>query len=99
MRIYFSPKAEASLLDLSEYLKKEFSEQTLDKFLIKLDNKLKLISNLPFSSPKSLIISQLYKCVVTKQITLYYRIDTNRNEIEIITLFDSRQNPSSILDD
>ena len=99
MKIYFSPKAEANLLNLSEYLKKEYSIQTLDNFLVKLDSKLKLISNLPFSSPKSLIISQLYKCVVSKQITLYYRIDTNRNEIEIITLFDSRQNPSTILDD
>jgi hypothetical protein len=39
----------------------------------------------------------LYKCVVTKQSSFYYRI--RNNEIEIITLFDNRQNQSKIFEE
>lgn len=31
------------------------------------------------------------RCVITKQTILYYRV--RKNKIELITLFDSRQNP------
>jgi len=99
MKIYFSSKAEVILLELCDYLRMEYNERVLDKFLAKLDSKLNLISNQPFASPKSFIIDSLYKCVVTKQVSLYYRVDIKNNEIEIITLFDSRQNPITLIDD
>jgi hypothetical protein len=37
-------------------------------------------------------------CVVSKQTTFFYRVNYIRNEIEIITVFDTRQDPD-ILDD
>ncbi len=38
----------------------------------------------------------IYKCVVTKQTTFFYRINFIKEEIEIITLFDTRQDPDSL---
>ncbi|NLP59458.1 type II toxin-antitoxin system RelE/ParE family toxin, partial [Lutibacter sp. B1] len=41
----------------------------------------------------------LFKCVVTKQTTFYYRIKFEREEIEIITVFDTRQDPNKLEND
>ena len=41
----------------------------------------------------------LYKCVVTKQTTFYYRVSVELKEIEIITIFDTRQNPNKLKKD
>jgi hypothetical protein len=38
----------------------------------------------------------LFKCVVTKQTTFYYRIEFDKKEIEIITVFAARQNPNKL---
>ncbi len=67
-----------------------------DKFISKLTEKIKQISTQPESCPKSLRFDNLYKCVVTKQTTFYYRILAEREEIEIITIFDTRQNPDEL---
>jgi len=53
----------------------------------------------PDSCPKSSEFDNLYKCVVTKQTTFYYRILEEKNEIEIITVFDTRQNPDKLKED
>jgi len=34
--------------------------------------------------------------VVTKQTTFFYRVNFAKEEIEIITLFDTRQNPDKL---
>jgi hypothetical protein len=52
------------------------------------------ISHHPESCPKSSEFPNLYKCVVTEQTSYFYRIINN--DIEIITVFDNRQDPTSI---
>ena len=93
MKVFLSELAESKLLKLSEYLLEEWSLNSRDKFISKLNDKLKQISNEPDSCPKSSDFKNLYKCVVTKHTTLYYRILADRNEIEIITIFDTGQHP------
>lgn len=41
----------------------------------------------------------IYKCVVTKQTTFYYRILNQSEEIEIITIFDTRQDSDKLKKD
>lgn len=67
-----------------------------DKFISKLTEKIKQISSQPNSCPDSNEFDGLHKCVVTKQTTFYYRILNLSNEIEIITIFDTRQNPDKL---
>ena len=38
-------------------------------------------------------------CVVSKQTTFFYRVNNIRNEIEIITVFDTRQAPEKLDDE
>jgi plasmid stabilization system protein ParE len=99
MKVFLSELAESKLLKLSEYLIENWSLSTRDKFISKLTEKIKQISVQPDSCPKSSEFENLYKCVVSKQTTFFYRIKSDKDEIEIITLFDTRQNPDKLKKD
>lgn len=94
MKVYFSPIAEDKLLKLCEYLLAEWGQKAKKDFLYKLDKKIIQISRYPESSTSSNELGGIYKCVVTKQTTMYYRIQ--HDAIEVITFFDNRQNPDKL---
>ena len=77
-----------------EYLEFKWSTKVRDKFISKLDKSIYLIQNEPEIFPKSQINKKQFKCVVSKQTTMYYKFNTK--EIMILSLFDTRQNPSKI---
>ena len=52
------------------------------------------ISNFPESCIESELFPDLRKCIVTKQTSFLYRIQSN--EIEVITVFDNRSSFKSI---
>lgn len=74
MDVFLSELAEAKLLKLNDYLIEEWGVRARDKFIQKLTQKLAQIAAQPENSPQSSEIKGLYKCVVTRQSTLYYRI-------------------------
>lgn len=96
MKVYLSELAAAKLLELSEYLLQEWDAKTRDKFISKLNERIKQISHQPESCPKSSKHKNLYRCVVTNQTTFFYRVSLNQGEIEIITFFDTRQDPRKL---
>lgn len=83
MKVFLSELAEKKLLKLSEYLIENWNLKTRDKFISKLKDKIEQISIHPESCPISTEFDNLYKCVVTKQTTFYYRIKYDKKEIEI----------------
>ncbi|SDB51157.1 Plasmid stabilization system protein ParE [Flavobacteriaceae bacterium MAR_2010_188] len=99
MNVFLSELAESKLLKLSDYLAENWNLKTRDKFIEKLSEKIKQISIQPQSCPESSEFKGLYKCVVTKQTIFYYRISIEIREIEIITIFDTRQNPDKLKKD
>jgi plasmid stabilization system protein ParE len=99
MKVFLSELAASKLLKLSEYLLENWNLKTRDKFIDKLSEKIKQISTHPQSCPESSEIKGLYKCVVTKQTTFYYRISIELKEIGIITIFDTRQSPDQLKKD
>lgn len=91
--IRLSKRAMNKLDSLLVYLENEWSTKVKYNFILKLDKSLKQIQKLPDSFPESEKIRGLRKCVVTKQTTVFYRYsDTS---IDVITIFDNRQNPKS----
>jgi len=92
MKVFLSKLAENKLLKLSDFLLENWSLKVKNDFIEKLTSKINQISEQPESCPQSSEFKGLFKCVVTKQTTLYYRINLDRKEIEIITVFDTRQN-------
>ena len=96
MKVFLSELAESKLLILSNFLLENWNLKVRNDFIEKLTSKVDQISEQPESCPQSTEFKGLYKCVVTKQTTLYYRINSDKKEIEIITIFDTRQNPDKL---
>lgn len=78
MKVFLSELAESKLLELSEYLLENWNLKTRDKFISKLTEKIKQITLQPSSCPTSSEFDNLYKCVVTKQTTFYYRVNLDK---------------------
>ncbi|MCK0155958.1 type II toxin-antitoxin system RelE/ParE family toxin [Cellulophaga sp. F20128] len=96
MKVFISELAEYKLKQLTEYLLEEWSYKVKKDFLVKLTAKIEQISEFPESCQKSLASGGIYKCVVTKQTTFFYRVNFSKKEIEIITLFDTRNDPEKL---
>ena len=96
MEVFLSIQAEKKLLQINNYLLYKWSAKVRDQFIEKFTQKINQISDQPQSCHQSKDFEGLYKCVVTKQTTFYYRILFDKNEIEIITIFDTRQNPDKL---
>lgn len=92
--IRLSKRAMRKLKSLLVYLEEEWSTKVKREFVLKLDKSLKHIQKLPDSFPESEKIRGLRKCVVTKQTTIFYKY--SETTIDIITIFDNRQNPKSL---
>ncbi|OFZ01269.1 MAG: plasmid stabilization protein [Bacteroidetes bacterium RIFCSPLOWO2_12_FULL_31_6] len=99
MNVFLSELAEDKLFKLTSFLLENWSLKVRNDFLRKLTSKINQISKQPESCPESSEFKGLFKCVVTKQTTFYYRINFDRNEIEVITVFDTRQNPNKLVKD
>ena len=92
--IVFSKNAEKRLIDLLAYLELKWSVKVREKFISKLDKSIYLIQNEPEIFPKSQINKNQYRCVLSKQTTIYYRF--NSKQIRILSLFDTRQSSTKI---
>ena len=96
MKVYLSELAENKLMILNEYLIEEWGVKVKNDFFNKLKSIFSQISKQPKSCTQSDIKKGIYKCVLTKQTTAFYRINFDKKEIEIITIFDTRQDPNKI---
>ncbi len=94
MKVRFSKLASYKLERLSEYLIEEWSEKSNLKFLEQLDSKIQAIRLNPRSFPESELQPGLRRCVVTKQTSIIYEIQSK--SIFVITIIDTRQNQGKI---
>ena len=92
--VKWSSYADDDFAKLLEYLENRWNKKVCLKFISKLDFCIVLIPKNPYHFPFFNKEFQIRKCVVTKQNTLYYR-ETN-TRIEILRLYDSRQNPETL---
>jgi plasmid stabilization system protein ParE len=86
------PRATKEFLNLVDYLLNEWGERTAKKFSERLNSILSYILEKPEMYPSTSKRNNIRRCVISKQTSLYYRI--TQNKIELVTLFDTRQNPA-----
>ena len=89
--VIISKMAQKSLERLFDYLIENWSISVKNKFVKKLDYSISIIRNNPESFPESKKESGLRKCVITKQITLFYHFTSE--QIHVVAIFDTRQHP------
>ena len=92
-QIIFSKRAKNELIKLSEYLQLKFSIKVKNEFIDKFEQTIITIKNNPDAFAKS-DRNKYHKAVVTKQTSIFYRFDANK--INIVAVFDTRQNPNKI---
>ena len=73
------------------YLENHFSEKEIKKLARKIESITEIISQNPFAFPKS-DKQPIYKVVILKYNSMYYRI--SENEVQIVSFFSNRQNPN-----
>ena len=93
-KLVWSEEALRNLKGIIEYLEKRWTNREIKKFAQLLDKQLELIRENPFLFATSEKSNELRRSVLSRQTTLYYRIKDC--EVQIITLFDNRQNPNKL---
>jgi len=94
MNVRFSRLSVLKLEKLLEYLEKEWSKDSKNKFLKQLNTNIESIKKNPEAYPASFFEPELRKCVVTSQTTIFYEIQGD--SIFILNLIDNRQDPEKI---
>ena len=94
-QIIWSLEAEKDFNSILHYLARNWEQEVVSKFIDKIESQILLISREPYLFPLIHKKLAIRKSVVTKQNTLYYRV--KNNSIEIIRLFDSRQDPDKLV--
>ena len=93
-QIIWSPHAENDYFKLLGFLLDRWGEKTAKTFNKRLDEVLGNISKSPNIYQSTGKFNNVRRCVVSKQVSLYYR--NTETTIEIITLFDTRQHPKKL---
>ncbi len=95
MILFLSKLAENKLDHILLYILENWGIKERNNFIKLLTSKFNQLILFPESCPKSQSHPNLYKGVLSKQTIFFYQIKNN-TEIEIITFFDTRQNPDKL---
>lgn len=94
MKVVWMPTAEMRFQKIVEYLIENWGENEIKYFVQKTEITIELISKFPRLFRKSKR-KNIYEAVITKHNLMIYQIA--RNQIEILTFFDTRQHPKKKL--
>ena len=92
--IIWSPTARITYYQVLEYLLENWTFKELETFIDRTEEVISHICSNPLLYPYS-IESDVHKCVVVKQVSLFYRIKTT-NTIELLVFWDNRQDPAKL---
>ena len=94
LKIFLSVSAQKQLEELSKYLTDHWGSESCRKFILMFDSCLETISEFPDAFPVSYKNKNLHRCIIAKQVSIFYRV--KNNTIEIAFLFDNRQSPDKL---
>ncbi|HVS91108.1 MAG TPA: type II toxin-antitoxin system RelE/ParE family toxin [Mucilaginibacter sp.] len=95
MTINWTPEAERTFSQNLEYLAYRWDNSVVLGFIQKVDDSLQAIISNPQAFPAHNSTLHIRKCVVTPQITVYYRI-VNDSTIDLLTFWNNYQNPEKL---
>ncbi len=89
--IRFSPQAVLEEIELLDFLKSKWGVKKAKEIYDKIELILAFISEMPKIYPSSQLSPHLRKCVLSKQTSIYYRIE--KGYIEIVSIRNNRADP------
>ena len=93
-RIIWSDEALSNLKGIITYLENNWTEKEIRKFALLLEHQLDFIKKNPLMFSFFKRGKKIRKAVLTKQVSIFYRIENE--DIQIVTLFDNRQSPNKL---
>ena len=89
--VIISPQAKTDIEAILLYLKNNWNQKIIDRFLLKLETFYTIISINPRLFGYYSKRRNIRNYAITKQQVIYYR--NRRKVVEVITVFDTRQSP------
>ena len=93
-KVFWTPEAEEKFNENISYLESEWTESVIDNFINKTEDALKIICSNPRAFPAINKKKGVHKCLLVKQVSLYYRIVEQR--VELITFWNNYQDPNKL---
>lgn len=87
--------AQHKLENIFEYLESKWSAKESSKFANKVKDSLHHIVKNPNLFPKSNFKKEIHRCIISKQVSLFYTYDNN--SVTVLEVFDNRQDPDNII--
>lgn len=94
MTIHWTQEAIDSFADNISYLRNEWNEKVIQDFIENTEATLILIEKNPLLFPAVNKKKIFRKCLIVKQISLYYKIKKDR--IDLISFWNNYQNPKKL---
>lgn len=99
LTVYWTQFAEDKLEDIFSYYSERASIRVARKLIGGIIEKSMELENSPFVGQKELLLAdriQEFRYLVYKNYKLLYWVNQDKNRIEIINVFDCRQNPQKL---
>ena len=93
MKVSWTPTARKTYFNVLDYLFEAWTKKEIENFVQETERVLNAIIKNPYMFKASRKKKNVRKGFVTEYNSLYYRVKLRKNEIELITFWDNRQNP------
>lgn len=91
LNIFYTPTARETLISLYNFIYGKFGSRSADKFLLKAERTIALISAQPFMFKTSAVDQEVRIALITKQCSLFYVV--RDSSIHLLFFWDNRQEP------
>ncbi len=93
--IIWAPAAKRSFFNILNYLEENWTQREVDTFIQRSEEIIDLIRAKPslFQYSRS---SDTHRCVLSPQTSLFYRVNSANDHIELLVFWDNRQDPDKL---
>ena len=96
-KISWTPKALQTYVDNMQYLQTAWTEKEVNNFAITVEKKLALLSKQPgIGTPRNKRQQNIRYTLLHKRVSLIYRINKVKGEIELLRFWNTYQNPGKL---
>jgi plasmid stabilization system protein ParE len=95
-KIVWTPEALNTYLGIINYLEEHWTEKEIKNFVQRVESKLILLKTFPSIGSPFDKKKNLRKTLVHEKVQLYYRVKTVNKQVELISFWNTSQNPKAL---
>ncbi len=94
--IYWTNQALANVTSIVDYIKSKWTQKEFDNFLDEVERITKAIEHNPKLFRVSAKRKNMHLALITKHNMMIYQLQPNKKQINILLVWDTRQNPKQL---